>query len=256
MSEEQMIPMFQPNKTFVTEVRGTQYNYYLTGPIGAPEEYMDLCNILRSSSPQDEIIIRINSRGGFVSSERMIVNAIQESQANVKGFIEYDCMSAATGVFLACHSHGWGEHIQFMAHCSWWGAVGKNPDIKSQTEFGIKQMEEEIVSTYSGLLEDHELISCNEGKEFWFGAKELETRMIKYYEYKNSLPCDCGDESCPQNQRLAAEAQGDDFEDIEEFDLELLIQEKVDAALVTYDKKVKSAARKALKAPKPVEKVE
>lgn len=250
MSEDQMIPMFQPNKTFVTEVRGTQYNYYLTGPIGAPEEYMDLCNILRSSSPQDEIIIRINSRGGFVSSERMIVNAIQESQASVKGFIEYDCMSAATGVFLACHSHGWGEHIQFMAHCSWWGAVGKNPDIKSQTEFGIKQMEEEIVSTYSGLLEDHELIACNEGKEFWFGAKELEARMIKYYEYKNAQPCDCGDENCPQNQRLAAEAQ-----DFEEFDLEELIAQKVQEALAAAQKPEKKASRAKAKA-KPAKVIE
>jgi ATP-dependent protease ClpP protease subunit len=84
--------MIQTNKIFSTEVRGTQYTYYLTGPIGPPEEYVDLCNILRQSAPQDEVIIRINSRGGFVSSERMIVNAIRESQATVAAFIEYDCM--------------------------------------------------------------------------------------------------------------------------------------------------------------------
>lgn len=183
---EQMIAVAAPNKSFVAEVKGTQHTFYLTGPIGAPDEYVELCNTLRTASPQDEVVIRINSRGGFVSSERMIVNAINESQATVKGFIEYDCMSAATGIFLACHQHAWAQHIQFMAHCSWWGSIGKNPDIKSQTEFGIQQMEEEIVTTYSGMFNEEEIRQLNEGKEFWLGSKELEQRMIAYYEYQDS----------------------------------------------------------------------
>lgn len=197
MNEDmKLMPLVQPNKVFTQEVRGTQYTYYLTGPIVEPDEYVDLCNILRSCSPQDEVIIRINSRGGYVSSERMIVNAIRECQGVVKGFIEYDCMSAATGVFLACQSHGWGEHIQFMAHCSWWGSVGKNPDIKSQTEFGLKQMEDEIATTYSGLLTPVEIRQCNDGKEFWFGAQELEERMMNYYEYLDSIEEDCSCGEC------------------------------------------------------------
>lgn len=84
MTDNNLIPILQQNKTFTTEFRGVRYEYYLTGPIGPSEEYVDLCNILRSSGPQDEVVIRINSRGGFVSSERMIVNAIRESQATVK----------------------------------------------------------------------------------------------------------------------------------------------------------------------------
>lgn len=183
---EQMIAVAAPNKSFVAEVKGTQHTFYLTGPIGAPDEYVDLCNTLRTAGPQDEVVIRINSRGGFVSSERMIVNAINESQATVKGFIEYDCMSAATGIFLACHQHAWAEHIQFMAHCSWWGSIGKNPDIKSQTEFGIQQMEEEIVTTYSGMFNEEEIRQLNEGKEFWLGAKELKERMLAYYKYQDA----------------------------------------------------------------------
>ena len=196
MSDDmKIIPMMQQSNMFTTEVRGQQHTFYITGPIGQPEEYIELCNTLRTCSPQDEVIIRLNSRGGLVSSERMIVNAVRESQATVRGFIEYDCMSAATGIFLACHIHGWAEHIQFMAHCSWWGAIGKNPDIKSQTEFGLRQMEEEIEATYTGLLSPEEIIQCNEGKEFWFGAKELEERMGSYYEYLESQGC--GDSECP-----------------------------------------------------------
>ena len=220
MSDDfRIMPMMQTGgNTFTTEVRGTQHTYYLTGPIEAPENYVDLCNILRTAGPQDEVIIRINSRGGFVSSERMIVNAIMESQANVKGFIEYDCMSAATGIFLACSEHGWGEHIQFMAHCSWWGSVGKNPDVKSQTEFGIKQMEEEIETTYAGLMTPEEIAQCNDGKEFWFGAKELEVRMSNFYEYHAEKGCDdpncqeCSGEAPPSIDSIITDAVAEGIE--------------------------------------------
>lgn len=211
MNEETFIPMSPAKNIFTTEVRGTQHTYYLTGPITEPENYVDLCNILRTSGPQDEVIIRINSRGGNIASERMLVNALEECEANTVGFIEYDCMSAATGVFLACKQHGWGKHIQFMAHCSWWGAIGKNPDIKSQTEFGLKQMEEEIVATYTGLLEESELVACNDGKEFWFGAKELERRMENFYEYQKSLPCDCGNPECSASQ---SQLEDENFEEM------------------------------------------
>lgn len=241
MSEDTFIPMFPTKNIFTTEVRGTQHTYYLTGPINEPENYVDLCNILRTSGPQDEVIIRINSRGGAVSSERMIINAIQESQANVVGFIEYDCMSAATGIFLACKQHDWADHIQFMAHCAFWGSIGKNPDVKSQTEFGIKQLEEEITSTYKGLLTDEEILLCNDGKEFWFGAKELERRMESFYEYRANLPCPCGSPECGQNNE-----QGLD-EDFPEFNLEEIVEKAVQAgvtkALAARDAKEKRATR-------------
>lgn len=237
-----IIPVMQQNKTFISEVKGTQYTYYLTGPIVEPDEYIDLCNILRNASPQDEVVIRINSRGGSVASERMIVNAIQECQANVKGFIEYDCMSAATGVFLACHEHYWADHIQFMAHCSWWGAVGKNPDIRSQTEFGLRQMDEEIIATYSGLLDENELKELNDGKEFWFGAEDLIERMEMFYDFHAS--------------RLADEdGQGDDVE--EHKTLDQMIEEAVSSFYKKLKKdfeitpKVKVKATKATKSPSP-----
>lgn len=244
MTDELKMPMLQQAKVFTQEVRGTQYTYYLTGPIVEPEEYVDLCNILRSCSPQDEVIIRINSRGGYIASERMIVNAIRECQGTVKGFIEYDCMSAATGVFLACHSHGWGEHIQFMAHCSWWGSVGKNPDIKSQTEFGLKQMEEEINTTYSGLLTPEELQQCNDGKEFWFGAKELEERMMNYYEYLESLDEGCGNPNCLEC------GLDNDPEDEPQFDLKDLIKQAVNEALAEREA-VKTTDKPAKRPPRP-----
>lgn len=180
----------------------------------------------------------------------MIINSVQESEANVVGFIEYDCMSAATGIFLACKQHGWAEHIQFMAHCAFWGSVGKNPDVKSQTEFGIKQLEEEITSTYKGLLTDEEILLCNDGKEFWFGAKELATRMENFYEYQKSLPCDCGSPECQANQALEEEEDFDDMPTLED-----MISSAVASGIEQYEKKRLAAEKKATKV-KPTKVIE
>lgn len=246
MSEENFVPFFQPKNIFTTEVRGQQHTYYLTGPITEPENYVDLCNILRSSGPQDEILIRINSSGGSVATERMICNAIEESEANVVGFIEYACMSAATTIFLACKQHGWGPHIQFMIHCAWWSSFGKTPDIKSHTEFAHKQMEEEITSTYKGLLSDEELIQCNEGREFWFGAKELGARMENFYEYQKSLPCDCGSPDCQAGMTLEDEENYEEIPTLQE-----MISSAVTSGIAQYEK---SRLAKEAKASKLTEK--
>ena len=134
-----------------------------------------------------------------------------------------------------------------MAHCSWWGSVGKNPDIKSQTEFGLKQMEEEINTTYSGLLSPEELQQCNDGKEFWFGAKELEERMMNYYEYLDSLDEECSCGECGLDNDPEATEGG--------FDLKDLIKQAVNEALAereavkTTDKPAK---RPSAKTKKPV----
>lgn len=239
-NQGEIIPVMQQNRTFISEVKGTQYTYYLTGYIGEPDEYIDLCNILRNAYPQDEVVVRINSRGGSVASERMIINAIRECQANVVGFIEYDCMSAATGIFLACSEHQWAEHIQYMIHTSSWGTGGKTPDVRSHAEFCANQLDSENHSNYAGFLTEDELKELNNGKEFWFGAEDLIERMEMFYDFHAS--------------RLADEdRQGDDVE--EHKSLDQMIEEAVSSfykkLMKDFEITPKVKATKAAKSPTP-----
>ena len=64
------------------------------------------------------MLIRINSGGGSLATANMLVNAIRESQAHVHGFIESTCASAATLVYLACHSYSLSEDADMMIHTS------------------------------------------------------------------------------------------------------------------------------------------
>ena len=89
-------------------------------------------------------------------------------------------------------------------------------------------------------------------REIWLTHEEIGERLDIMFEAKANEPCDCGDEQCPKNLRLA---QGEeDFEDIEEFDLEELIAQKVEEALAAAQKPEKKASKP--KAIKVIEKVE
>ena len=123
----EVLPIFhnQSQKLLRKEMTSTLYEYYLVGDIGEPDDYIELCDILRSASPNDEVLIRFNSGGGLLSTGDMIINAINESQANVHGFIEHSCGSMATMIFLQCHSWSLSDSAEFFVHNASGGSFGK-----------------------------------------------------------------------------------------------------------------------------------
>lgn len=193
-SDFKLMPMLQQNKTFTTEFRGVRYDYYLTGPIGAAEDYLDLCNILRSASAQDEVIIRINCPGGSVNTGNMIINAINESEANVIGFIESECGSMATFIFLACHTWGVSEAAEFFAHTCSYGAWGKEHENFTQAEFLRKQQHKMTRKRYSSFLDDDQIERLLLGQDVYLDSDEIMERLNSYAEARDSEGC--GDASC------------------------------------------------------------
>jgi len=224
MSEEfKLSPMFQQNKTFTTEFRGVRYEYYLTGPIGPSEDYMDLCNILRSASEQDEVVIRINSGGGYVSTGNMIINAISESQANVIGFIESDCGSMATFIFLACHTWGVSEAAEFFAHTASYGTWGKESENYSQAEFMRKQTHKFIRKRYKNFLFDDEIENIILGQDVFLDSDEIMDRLELFSAAREEQGC--GDPECTDCNQ----------EPEKEFSLKDMIKEAVKEALAEND---------------------
>jgi ATP-dependent protease ClpP protease subunit len=246
--EMTLMPFLPNNKTFTTEFRGVRYDYYLTGNIGAAEDYVDLCNILRSATSQDEVIIRINSGGGSVATGNMIINAISESEANVIGFIENDCGSMATFIFLACHTWGVSESAEFFSHTCSYGAWGKEHENFTQAEFIRKQSHKQMRKRYANFLTETEIEKVIAGSDVYLDADEIMERLEGYSEARENQPCNCGDENCPQNARLAQQQMEED----EGFDLEALIETKIAEAL----EKATAPAKKAPAKKKPVKAVE
>lgn len=196
LEEMKIMPMMQQNKTFTTEFRGVRYDYYLTGAIGDPEEYLDLCNILRTAGPQDEVIIRFNTPGGQVRTGNMIINAISESEATVVGFIESDCGSMGTYIFLACDTWAVSEAAEFFAHTCSYGTFGKESECFSQMEFMRKQQHKMIRKRYSNFLDEQQIETILLGGDIYLDSDEIMERLVGYAEARQAEGC--GDENCTE----------------------------------------------------------
>ena len=145
------------NRLLRKEMTSTLYEYYLVDDIGEASDYIELCDVLRSASPNDEILIRINSGGGSLATANMVVNAIRESQAHVHGFIESTCASAATLIYLACHSYSLSEDADMMIHTSSSLYGGKEHEQHSYVTFSRKKIHKMVRGRYAGFLTEKEI---------------------------------------------------------------------------------------------------
>lgn len=182
----EMLPLFPSNQERLLrkEMVSTLYEYYLVGDIGEADQYIDLCDALRSAGENDQFVIRINSGGGILSTANMIINAINETQAHVHGVIESTAASAATMVFLACHSYGLCEEADMMIHTASSGYGGKEQENFSYVMHGRKKIHRMMKDRYEGFLTDVELLRILDGVDMWFDRDEIEERLENYTEFQ------------------------------------------------------------------------
>ena len=187
MTDEMMLPILQPNKLLVTEFHDrVRYDYYLVGQIGNPDEYVDVCHALRTCTPSDDFFFRINSEGGQVRSGNMIINAIHECQGTVFGFIEGNCGSMATFVFLACHTWGVSKYAEFFCHTVSSGNFGKEPETFEAAQFLRKQTHKRIREEYNSFLTPEEIDSVLKGSDIYLDCDEIMERLEVYADSRGA----------------------------------------------------------------------
>ena len=187
-SDFDVLPLFpmsdMSNRLLRKEMTSTLYEYYLVDDIGEASDYIELCDVLRSASPNDEILIRFNSGGGLLSTGDMIINAINESQAHVHGFIEHDCGSMATMIFLACHSWSLSDTSEFFIHSASGGTVGKEHENFASTMFARKKLHKMVRNRYAGFLTEKEIENVLNGQDYYFDSEEIAERLETYTEFQ------------------------------------------------------------------------
>ena len=172
------------NRLLRKEMTSTLYEYYLVDDIGEASDYIELCDVLRSASPNDEILIRINSGGGSLATANMIVNSIRESQAHVHGFIESTCASAATLIYLSCHSYSLSEDADMMIHTSSSLYGGKEHEQHSYVTFSRKKIHKMVRNRYAGFLTEREIENVLNGQDYYFDSEEIGERLETYTEFQ------------------------------------------------------------------------
>ena len=167
----------KPQDSYFIKPYSNIYEFYLSGDIEDPSNYIDWFNTIRNASDNDMIKIYINSRGGNADTALQFIRVLEESKAHVICSVEGSCMSAATMILLCCDSFEITEHSLFMFH-NYSGAIfGKGGEIYDQAVFERAWSRSFLSKIYKDFLSSEEIESLLNNRDIWLQSDEVSARL-------------------------------------------------------------------------------
>lgn len=224
------------------------YDIILDENIREPAYYRQALQTFKQAGEGDLIRITLNNGGGRIDTALMFLHGIEETQAEVLAILEGDTHSASSMIALSCHGVEVKPFASMMVHHASFGTYNTVQNVMDHVNFTSKQTEALIRKVYKFFLTEIEIEEVIRNREIWLAHEEIGERLDIMFEAKAKQPCDCGNENCEVNQRLALEEQEEDFP---EFSLEEIIEKAVEAG-VKKALAARDAKEKKLSKPKPV----
>lgn len=155
----------------------SHHDVFIDSEITEPSNYRELLSILFNANEGDSVNVFINSEGGHLDTALAIIEGLKNTQAHVVAVIIGACHSAASFISMYCHEVAVLDNAYSMVHTATFGSVGFTGNVKSHTDFTVRQVEKLINETYEGFLTKEEIVRVKSGVELWFDADEIKKRM-------------------------------------------------------------------------------
>lgn len=171
-----------PNKQserFTTRHAAAIHEFYLSGDIESPDEYLEWFDTIRNATKNDVIRIYINSYGGDLFTAIQFLRVLQDSDATIMVSVEGACMSAATLVFMCGDHFEVSAHSMFMFHNYSSGVVGKGGEMFDQLQHERMWSEKLMRDIYSDFLTEEEITSILDNKDIWMDGDQVIERLEK-----------------------------------------------------------------------------
>ena len=193
----------QDDRTFHKQLVNV-HEFYLSGEIESPEEYIQWFDTIRHAGETDVVKIYINSPGGDVFTAVQFMRALKETSANVVISVEGLCASAATMIMLCGSSFEISEHSMFMFHNYSSGVFGKGGEMFDQLKHEREWSENLLRDIYKNFLTDEEITSMLENKDIWMDGDEVAKRLKSRQEILDAEE-DKNEEASIEEEQEAAE---------------------------------------------------
>jgi len=160
-----------------SERTSQHHDVFLDTQIEEPAQYRELISLLFNAGEDDSIHIFINSPGGHLDTAVAIIEGLKSTNAYVTAILVGACHSAASIISMYCHEVIVMDNAYSMVHTASFGSQGNTGNVKSHTEFTVRQVEKLLNDTYEGFLTKEELAKVKTGVELWFDSVELSRRI-------------------------------------------------------------------------------
>lgn len=157
----------------------TQTHYYLSEDIVEAAEYTDMIYRITYAPAGDVIFLHLNTHGGNLETGIQIINAMQNSQAQIVTVIESVAYSLGTLIFLAGDQMVVNDNCIMMFHNFRGGVIGKGNELTSQLEATVKWFSIFARKIYVPFLSNEEFDRLLRGEDFWIQSNDIRKRLEK-----------------------------------------------------------------------------
>lgn len=162
----------------------TLVSIYLDEPIKEPKYYRAVVDKVMSLQEGDQLVYSISSPGGDMQGMISLIEANNNSGADILANIVGECHSTASMFALSCPNITVSPSATMMVHHVTFGAGGKSSDVQSQVKHTAEFCDNYFKDIYEGFLTESEINLCIEhGKEIWLMSEEIIQRLHNRNEY-------------------------------------------------------------------------
>ncbi len=183
--QEDFIDM-QVSPVLVNQTISNEYTLYLDGEIRDLTKYIEHFSVFKNATPNDIVLLHINSMGGSVSIGQVYIKHMRECQCPIIGFIGVDCASQAAAIAMVCDDLVFDEMSTMLVHQFSYSEYSNANDVFRKAEFN-KKLNERWVNTYfSEILSEDEYERVMSGQDVMLDSETLEERWMVIRENRRS----------------------------------------------------------------------
>lgn len=165
-------------------VTTTIFIFDIIGHIG---EFAEIIAVLSIAMPNDTIIFKINSPGGYLHTMLTLIDAINTTKARTIAECSGIVASAATMIALACTGLYVANHTTFMLHNFTGGTYGKGHEIIADVEHMVPNNRKIFETLYKKFVTKKEINKIISGKDYYFTTEEVRERWLNVIAYREGL---------------------------------------------------------------------
>lgn len=239
MKHEELMLLPQKSRISSSHNAGMTHVIRIWEGIGEPNEWTEEIDLINSVGSEDCVVLDVCTPGGYLDTAMLFHRALKNCAAHTIAIIGPETASAGSIIALSAREWVLDDTSSLMIHTSSYSLGGKDTDILEHANFSRNQLKRLYENVYSGYLSTEEISDVIKGTPFYFSAEQIADRLDALTEYRESLPCQCGNPTCGQEGALEEEENFDDMPSIDE-----IVEQAVTKALIAYDKQKDEAAKK------------
>ena len=195
--------MQKPSQVITNTIQYTEYNLYLHGEIGNPDDFMEHFSVFKMANEGDIVRLYITSEGGSLSTGMEYIRHMRECRAPIIGVLGVQVASMASAIALEADEIEVDEMTTMLIHSFSYGAMGSEASIYNQATFNNKLNERWIRKHYSSFLDDSQLSDVFKGVDILLDSDQILERWEMMQEARNEQGCGNADcEGCSSPEEL------------------------------------------------------